>query len=102
MALLFVTVDLGRPDRFHHLMLRFNFPISMLTWDVISLNGYLLLNLHICGYLIYCRVPEARARASSSTSRSCLSRSSGRSASTARRRRSCIAAWAGARSGTRR
>ncbi len=26
----------------------------MLTWDVIALNGYLLLNLHICGYLIYC------------------------------------------------
>ncbi len=54
MALLFVTVDLGRPDRFHHLMLRFNFPISMLTWDVVVLNGYLALNLHICGYLIYC------------------------------------------------
>lgn len=54
MALLFVTVDLGRPERFHHLILRFNFPISMLTWDVIVLNGYLLLNLHICGYLIYC------------------------------------------------
>lgn len=54
MALLFVTVDLGRPDRFHHLLLRFNFPISMLTWDVLVLNGYLLLNLHICGYLIYC------------------------------------------------
>jgi len=53
MSLLFVVVDLGRPDRFHHMMLRFNFPISMLTWDVISLNGYLLLNLHICGYLIY-------------------------------------------------
>jgi molybdopterin-containing oxidoreductase family membrane subunit len=54
MALLFVTVDLGHPDRFHHLLLRFNFPISMLTWDVLVLNGYLLLNLHICGYLIYC------------------------------------------------
>lgn len=54
MALLFVVVDLGRPDRFHHMMLRFNFPISMLSWDVISLNGYLGLNLHICGYLIYC------------------------------------------------
>jgi len=53
MCLLFVTVDLGRPDRFHHLLLRFNFPISMLTWDVIVLNVYLLLNLHICGYLIY-------------------------------------------------
>ncbi|MCP5518635.1 MAG: polysulfide reductase NrfD [Verrucomicrobiales bacterium] len=54
MCLLFVTVDLGRPDRFLHLLLRFNFPMSMLTWDVIALNGYLLLNLHICGYLIYC------------------------------------------------
>ncbi|MEK6701952.1 MAG: sulfate reduction electron transfer complex DsrMKJOP subunit DsrP [Planctomycetota bacterium] len=54
MAMLFVTVDLGHPDRFHHLLLRFNFPTSMLTWDVVVLNGYLLLNLHICGYLIYC------------------------------------------------
>ncbi len=53
MCLLFVTVDLGRPDRFLHMLLRFNFPMSMLTWDVIALNGYLLLNLHICGYLLY-------------------------------------------------
>lgn len=54
MCLLFVMADLGRPDRFMHLLWRFNFPLSMLTWDVIALNGYLLLNLHICGYLIYC------------------------------------------------
>ncbi len=54
MCLLFVTVDLGRPDRILHLFRRFNFPVSMLTWDVIALNGYLLLNLHICGYLLYC------------------------------------------------
>ena len=54
MCLLFVNVDLGRPDRFLHIFLRFNFPISMLTWDVIALGGYLILNLHICGYLIYC------------------------------------------------
>ncbi|MHC4236520.1 MAG: sulfate reduction electron transfer complex DsrMKJOP subunit DsrP, partial [Planctomycetota bacterium] len=53
MCLAFVMVDLGRPDRFHHMFLRFNFPLSMLTWDVIALNGYLLLNLHICGYLLY-------------------------------------------------
>lgn len=58
MALMFVTVDLGRPDRFWHLMPvvgQFNFPMSMLTWDVIVLNGYLILNLHICGYLLYMR-----------------------------------------------
>ena len=54
MCLLFVTVDLGRPERFIHLLLRLNLPISMLSWDVIVLNGYLLLNMHICGYLIYC------------------------------------------------
>ncbi|MBL1215871.1 MAG: polysulfide reductase [Planctomycetes bacterium] len=54
MCLLFVTVDLGRPQNFSHLMRRFNFPISMLTWDVIVLNGYLLLNCHITGYLIFC------------------------------------------------
>ncbi len=58
MCLLFVTVDMGRPDRFWHIIPgigRFNFPISMLTWDVIVLNGYLLLNLHISGYLLYMR-----------------------------------------------
>ncbi|HXU75568.1 MAG TPA: NrfD/PsrC family molybdoenzyme membrane anchor subunit [Methylomirabilota bacterium] len=58
MCLAFVTVDLGRPDRFWHLIPgigEFNFPASMLSWDVIVLNGYLLLNVHICGYLLYCR-----------------------------------------------
>ena len=58
MCLAFVTVDLGRPDRFWHLIPgigQFNFPASMLSWDVIVLNGYLLLNVYICGYLLYCR-----------------------------------------------
>src|SRR4051812_48385829 len=58
MCLAFVTVDLGRPDRFWHLIPgigQFNFPASMLSWDVIVLNGYLVLNVHICGYLLYCK-----------------------------------------------
>lgn len=58
MCLLFVTVDLGHPERFHHMIPpfgTFNFPGSILSWDVIVLNGYLLLNLHIAGYLLYCR-----------------------------------------------
>lgn len=58
MCLMFVLADLGRPDRFWHLIPglgKFNFPMSMLTWDVIVLNGYLVLNLHICGYLLYMR-----------------------------------------------
>jgi molybdopterin-containing oxidoreductase family membrane subunit len=56
MCLLFVTVDLGHPERFHHMIPPFgifNWPGSILSWDVIVLNGYLLLNLHICGYLLY-------------------------------------------------
>ncbi|MEM7168040.1 MAG: sulfate reduction electron transfer complex DsrMKJOP subunit DsrP [Planctomycetota bacterium] len=65
-CLLFVVADLGRPDRFWHLIPalgRFNFPVSMLTWDVIVLNGYLLLNLHICGYLLYQRFLGKRPKA---------------------------------------
>jgi len=54
MCLLFIVADLGRPDQMHHMALRFNFPLSVLTWDVIALNGYLLLNLYIPGYMIYC------------------------------------------------
>jgi len=58
MCLAFVIVDLGRSDRFWHLIPgigKFNFPHSMLAWDVVVLNGYLLLNVYICGYLLYCR-----------------------------------------------
>lgn len=58
MCLMFVVADMGRPDRFWHLIPgigRFNWPISMLTWDVVVLNGYLLINLHVVGYLIYKR-----------------------------------------------
>lgn len=63
MCLLFVTVDLGRPDRFWHLIPgigEFNFPASMLSWDVLVLNGYLLLNIYICGYLLYTRYQGRR------------------------------------------
>ncbi|MBK8477209.1 MAG: polysulfide reductase NrfD [Opitutaceae bacterium] len=58
MCIGFVVVDLGRPDRAWHMIPGigvFNWPLSMLTWDVVVLNGYLLLNLHICGYLLYMR-----------------------------------------------
>ena len=56
MCLMFVTVDLGRPDRFWHLLPmigRFNWPMSMLSWDVIVLNGYLVLNGYITAYLLF-------------------------------------------------
>lgn len=56
MAIGFVTVDLGRPDRIWHMLPfvgRLNWPVSMLTWDVIVLSGYLFINLHVVGYLLY-------------------------------------------------
>jgi molybdopterin-containing oxidoreductase family membrane subunit len=56
MAMLFVIVDIGRPDRIWHmipLIGRFNFPASLLAWDVIVLSGYLLLNLGISFYLLF-------------------------------------------------
>ena len=62
-ALGFVNVDLGRVDRFWHMLPgigRFNWPVSMLTWDVVVLGGYLLLNLHVVGYLLYMRYLERK------------------------------------------
>nr|VFJ94293.1 MAG: prokaryotic molybdopterin-containing oxidoreductase family, membrane subunit [Candidatus Kentron sp. H]VFJ94833.1 MAG: prokaryotic molybdopterin-containing oxidoreductase family, membrane subunit [Candidatus Kentron sp. H]VFK01302.1 MAG: prokaryotic molybdopterin-containing oxidoreductase family, membrane subunit [Candidatus Kentron sp. H] len=58
MALLFVLVDLGRPDRIWHgipLLGRLNFPASLLAWDVIVLMGYLLLNIATPFYVLYRR-----------------------------------------------
>jgi Ni/Fe-hydrogenase subunit HybB-like protein len=55
MATLFVMVDLGRLDRFWHMLPfigKMNFPQSLLTWDVLALNGYLFLNLLIPIYLL--------------------------------------------------
>lgn len=58
MALLFVNVDIGRLDRLWHLtpvLGQLNWPMSMLTWDILVLTTYLLLSLYISGYLIYMR-----------------------------------------------
>ena len=67
MCILSVVVDLGRPDRFWHMIPgigKFNWPMSMLTWDIIVLNGYLLINLHVVGYLLYMRYLGRRPRSS--------------------------------------
>jgi Ni/Fe-hydrogenase subunit HybB-like protein len=56
MCLLFVVVDIGRPDRGWHLIPfigHMNFPSSVLAWDVLVLNLYLVLNLVIVGHLLY-------------------------------------------------
>jgi Ni/Fe-hydrogenase subunit HybB-like protein len=44
MCVTFVFVDLGRPDRAFNLLL-YPSPGSVLFWDIIVLNGYLLLNI---------------------------------------------------------
>ncbi len=56
-AMLFVTVDLGSPERAWHLIPfigRFNWPTSLLAWDVVVLTGYLLLNVGLAGYVLFC------------------------------------------------
>ena len=56
MCLLFVTVDIGRPDRFWHLIPPFghlNFPRSILAWDVLVLNLYFLVNFLVATHILY-------------------------------------------------
>jgi len=67
MCLLFITADLGGPMKLWHLIPGigiFNWPSSLLTWDIIVLNGYLALNLLVPAYILYCqyhnREPDER------------------------------------------
>lgn len=56
MCMLFVTVDIGRPDRMLHLFPILgmpNFPYSLLSWDVLVLSCYFVLNLIIVAYLLF-------------------------------------------------
>ena len=57
MCLMFVFVDLGAPWNAWHMLPiigLFNWPTSLLTWDVLVLNGYLALNLLVPAYILYC------------------------------------------------
>jgi Ni/Fe-hydrogenase subunit HybB-like protein len=56
MCLLFVFVDIGRPERFWHLLPpagRLNFPDSVLAWDVLVLNIYFLINFIVVTHIVY-------------------------------------------------
>lgn len=56
MCLLFVLVDVGRPDRLWHMIPPWgyiNFPSSLLAWDAIVLNIYFLVNLVVVTHIIY-------------------------------------------------
>lgn len=55
MCMLFVTLDLGHPERVWHLLPFIgtpNFPSSLLDWDILVLNGYLFINIFISSYLL--------------------------------------------------
>ena len=57
MCLMFVFVDLGAPWNAWHMIPiigLFNWPTSLLTWDVLVLNGYLVLNLLVPAYILFC------------------------------------------------
>src|SRR3954452_2418935 len=56
MCLMFVLVDIGRPDRAWHLMPfigHLNFPRSILAWDVLVLNAYFLINFTVATHILY-------------------------------------------------
>ncbi|MDH5678088.1 MAG: polysulfide reductase NrfD [Nitrospinota bacterium] len=56
MCIMFVTADLGRPERILHMAPLIgtpNFPSSLLVWDVVVLNGYLFINAIIFLYVLY-------------------------------------------------
>lgn len=56
MCLMFVTVDIGRPDRFWHLLPflgHLNFPSSILAWDVMVLNVYFVINFLVATHILY-------------------------------------------------
>ena len=56
MCLMFVLVDIGRPDRFWHLIpgIGFlNFPRSVLAWDVLVLNLYFIVNFVVATHILY-------------------------------------------------
>ena len=56
MCLMFVMVDIGRPDRLWHLIPPFghlNFPSSILAWDVVVLNLYFIVNFVVATHILY-------------------------------------------------
>lgn len=63
MCLCFVTADMGGPQRAWHMLPgigRPNWPVSMLIWDVIVLNGYLALNTFIPFYLLFMKYMDRK------------------------------------------
>ena len=56
MCMLFVVVDVGRPELLWHMLPGLgtpNFPHSVLVWDVLVLNVYFLINWFIVTYILF-------------------------------------------------
>ena len=56
MCLLFVLVDMGHPERLWHMIPSLgkpNFPSSLMAWDALVLNAYLVVNLVVVIYLLW-------------------------------------------------
>lgn len=67
MCLAFVIADMGGPSVIWHMIPGigvFNFPNSMLTWDVLVLNGYLFLNITIPFYILFRHYQGKKAKTS--------------------------------------
>jgi molybdopterin-containing oxidoreductase family membrane subunit len=56
MCMLFVAIDIGRPDRLWHLFPVIgnpHFPNSLLIWDILVLNAYFVINYFVVTYLVF-------------------------------------------------
>lgn len=56
MCIMFILVDMGRPERVWHILPligKMNFPSSILAWDVLVLNLYLIINMVISFYAMH-------------------------------------------------
>lgn len=57
MCLFFVLVDMGHPERLWHMIPfigRLNIPSSLLAWDAVVLNVYLIINVVVATHILYC------------------------------------------------
>ncbi|EKD41815.1 MAG: hypothetical protein ACD_73C00512G0002 [uncultured bacterium] len=55
MCLMFICSDIGHPERFWHMLPivgKLNLPYSLLAWDVVIFNIFLVLDLYIPAYLL--------------------------------------------------
>ncbi|HKZ30876.1 MAG TPA: NrfD/PsrC family molybdoenzyme membrane anchor subunit [Vicinamibacteria bacterium] len=56
MCMLFVMVDIGQPGRFWHMIPpwgHLNLPSSILAWDAVVLNAYLVVNFVVVTHILY-------------------------------------------------